>query len=107
MSDLKKTVKYDVIFSLEAGKATPAPPVGTVLGPAEININEFCKRFNEWSKNYNGVIAIGVLVFDDGSFDILSEKEYLKYKKSVLNSSLSSFYHKWEDEINEKSIKSL
>lgn len=96
-----------MIFSLEAGKATPAPPVGTILGPSEININEFCKRFNEWSKNYNGVIAIGVLVFDDGSFDILSEKEYLKYKRSVLNSSLSSFYHKWEDEINEKSIKSL
>lgn len=39
MSGLKKTVKYDVIFSLESGKATPAPPVGSVLGASGININ--------------------------------------------------------------------
>lgn len=107
MSDLKKTVKYNVIFSLEAGKATPAPPVGPVLGPSGINLNDFCKRFNEWSKNYDGVTTIGVLAFDDGSFDILTKKEYLEYKKSVLNSSLSSFYHKWEDEKAQTSRKSL
>ncbi len=107
MSDLKKTVKYDALFSLEAGKATPAPPVGSVLGASGININDFCKRFNEWSKNYDGVVAIGVLVYDDGSFDILTENEYLKYKKSALNFSLSSFYHKWEAEIDPTSGKRL
>ena len=46
-----KEVVKKIKLQIPAGKATPAPPVGTVLGPAGINLQEFCTRFNDASKD--------------------------------------------------------
>ena len=47
----KKEVTKIIKLQIPAGKATPAPPVGTVLGPAGINLQEFCTKFNDASRD--------------------------------------------------------
>ena len=47
----KKKIKTVIKLQLQAGKATPAPPVGTALGPHGLNIMEFCKAYNERTAN--------------------------------------------------------
>ncbi|MEF3245442.1 MAG: 50S ribosomal protein L11 [Caldisericaceae bacterium] len=59
-------------LQLEAGKATPAPPVGTALGPKGINIMDFCKRFNAATQSMEGnVIPVIINVYEDKSFDFV------------------------------------
>jgi len=56
-------------LQLPAGQANPAPPVGTALGPQGINIQDFCGRFNEATKNESGnIIPVVITVFEDRSF---------------------------------------
>ncbi|TMF59513.1 MAG: 50S ribosomal protein L11 [Chloroflexi bacterium] len=65
----KKKVKAIVKIQLEAGKATPAPPVGTALGPHGVNIMEFCKTYNERTASMAGqVIPVAITIFEDRSF---------------------------------------
>jgi large subunit ribosomal protein L11 len=65
MAVITKKIK----LQLPAGKATPAPPVGTVLGPAGINIGQFVSQFNEATKDKIGsIIPVDLSVFDDRSF---------------------------------------
>ena len=64
----KEVVKI-VKIQIPAGKATPAPPVGTALGPAGINLGEFCNAFNEASKDKMGdIVPVEISVYDDRSF---------------------------------------
>jgi len=59
-------------LQLPAGKATPAPPVGTVLGPAGINIGQFVTQFNEATRNKMGdIIPVDLSVYDDRSFSFV------------------------------------
>lgn len=59
-------------LQIPAGKATPAPPVGTVLGPAGINLQEFCTKFNDASKDKMGdVLPVEITIYDDRSFDLV------------------------------------
>ena len=56
-------------LQLEAGKATPAPPVGTVLGPAGVNLQDFCSKFNEATRDKMGdVVPCEISIYDDRSF---------------------------------------
>lgn len=65
----KKIVKK-IKIQIDAGKATPAPPVGTVLGPAGINLQEFCIRFNDATKDKMGdILPIDLYIYDDRSYD--------------------------------------
>ena len=65
----KKKVKAIVKIQLEAGKATPAPPVGTALGPHGVNIMEFTRTYNERTANMAGqVIPVELTIFEDRSF---------------------------------------
>ena len=58
-----------VKLQLPAGQATPAPPVGTALGPHGVNIMEFCKSFNEATKGKEGTIFPAVItIYEDRSF---------------------------------------
>ncbi|MEG2620498.1 MAG: 50S ribosomal protein L11 [Bacilli bacterium] len=58
-------------LQLPAGKATPAPPVGTVLGPAGVNSSEFCVKYNDATKDKMGdIIPVEITVYDDRSFDL-------------------------------------
>ena len=59
-------------LQLPAGKATPAPPVGTVLGPAGINISQFVTQFNEATRDKMGdIIPVDLSVYDDRSFSFV------------------------------------
>ncbi len=65
----EKKVNAVVKLQLEAGKATPAPPVGSVLGPHGINIAGFTKEFNEKTANQTGyIIPVVITIYEDRSF---------------------------------------
>lgn len=67
---MAKEITKKIKLQIPAGRATPAPPVGTVLGPAGINLQEFCTKFNDLSKDKMGdVLPVEVFVYDDRSFD--------------------------------------
>ncbi len=69
----KKKIKTVIKLQLQAGKATPAPPVGTALGPHGINIMEFCKAYNERTGNLSGVIPAQITVFEDRTFSFITK----------------------------------
>ena len=65
MAQLVKKIKLQI----PAGKATPAPPVGTVLGPAGINLQEFCTKYNDATKDKMGdILPVEISIMDDRSF---------------------------------------
>jgi large subunit ribosomal protein L11 len=67
-----KKIRAVVTIQLPAGKATPAPPVGTVLGPHGINIVEFTKSYNEKTAAQAGqVIPAQITIFEDRSFTFI------------------------------------
>jgi len=69
---MAKEVVKKIKLQVEAGKATPAPPVGTVLGPAGINLQEFCTKFNDATRDKMGdVVPCEISVYDDRSFDFV------------------------------------
>ena len=65
----KKKIRAVLKLELQAGKATPAPPVGTALGPHGINIMEFTKAYNERTQAQAGdVVPAEITIFEDRSF---------------------------------------
>ncbi len=65
-----KPVKTVLKLQIEAGKALPTPPVGPALGQHGVNIQDFCKRFNEATKDMMGdVVPAEITVFEDRSFE--------------------------------------
>ncbi|MDP2629129.1 MAG: 50S ribosomal protein L11 [Candidatus Harrisonbacteria bacterium] len=67
-----KPIKTVVRLQLEAGKATPAPPVGTVLGPHGINTGDFCKQFNDKTSERPGdIIPAEITIYEDRSFSFI------------------------------------
>ena len=69
-----KKVQALVKLQIPAGKATPAPPVGTALGPHGVNIMDFCKNFNAKTGNQEGlIIPVVVTVFADRSYSFITK----------------------------------
>jgi len=67
-----KKVTAVIKLALPAGKATPAPPVGSALGPHGVNIMSFCKEYNERTKDQAGlVIPVEITVYEDRSFSFI------------------------------------
>jgi large subunit ribosomal protein L11 len=65
----KRRVAAVVKIQIPAGAATPAPPVGTALGPHGVNIMEFCKQYNAATESQRGtVVPAEITVFEDRSF---------------------------------------
>lgn len=68
---MPKVVKK-IKLQIPAGKATPAPPVGTVLGPAGVNIGEFVKQFNDATRDKMGdIIPVDLSVYEDRTFSFV------------------------------------
>jgi large subunit ribosomal protein L11 len=68
----KKKVRALIKLELNAGKATPAPPVGTALGPHGVNIMDFCKQYNERTSQQPGeVVPAEITIFEDRSFSFV------------------------------------
>ena len=69
---MAKKIRTVLTLQLPAGAATPAPPVGTALGPHGINIVEFCKTYNERTQAQRGqVIPAQITIFEDRSFTFI------------------------------------
>lgn len=69
---MAKKVEKVIKLQLPAGKATPAPPVGTMLGPVGINLNEFCTKYNDATKDKMGsIVPVEISVYEDRSFDFV------------------------------------
>lgn len=67
----KEAVKK-IKLEIPAGKATPAPPVGTVLGPAGVNLQEFCTKFNDATRDKMGdVVPVVISIYEDRTFDFV------------------------------------
>jgi large subunit ribosomal protein L11 len=90
MAKKQKQVKTVIKLQIEGGKANPSPPVGPALGQAGINIMEFCKAYNDKTKDKMGeVIPVEITAFVDGSFDFVLKtppasdliKKYAQLKK--------------------------
>ena len=69
---MAKKIKTIVKLQIEGGKATPAPPVGTALGPQGINIGDFVRQFNDATKDKLGeVVPVELTIFEDRSFSFI------------------------------------
>ena len=93
---MAKEVVKKIKLQIPAGKATPAPPVGTVLGPAGINLGEFCTKFNDATKDKMGdIIPVDIFLYDDRSYDFVLKtppaafliKKYAKVQKGSAKGS--------------------
>ena len=71
---MAKRVKAVVKLQIPAGKANPAPPIGTALGPQGVNIMAFCKEYNERTANQVGlVIPAEITIYEDRSFTFVTK----------------------------------
>ena len=69
---MAKNLTKKIKLQIPAGKATPAPPVGTVLGPAGINLQEFCTKYNDATRDKMGdILPVEISIYDDRSFDFV------------------------------------
>ena len=91
-----KQVSKKIKLQIAAGKATPAPPVGTVLGPAGINLQEFCTKYNDATRDKMGdVLPVEISIYDDRSFDFVIKtpptsfllKKFAKVQKGSVKGS--------------------
>ena len=72
---MAKKVKDYIKLQIEAGKANPAPPVGPALGQRGVNIMEFCKAFNEKTKDKMGFkVPVVITVYNDRSFSFITKQ---------------------------------
>ena len=69
---MAKEITKKIKLQIPADKATPAPPGGTVLGPAGINLQEFCTKFNDATRDKMGdVLPVEITVYEDRTFDMV------------------------------------
>lgn len=85
---MAKKIKTLIKIALPAGGATPAPPVGTALGPHGLNIMEFVKAYNDKTADQKGnVIPVVITVYEDRTFSFITKKspvaELIKKTMSV------------------------
>ena len=87
---MAKKLKTLIKLQIVGGQANPAPPVGPALGQHGLNIQEFCQRFNEATKDKMGdVVPVEISVYEDRSYDFITKtppaseliKKYAKVKK--------------------------
>jgi large subunit ribosomal protein L11 len=71
----KKKISAVVKLQINAGQATPAPPVGTALGQHGVNIMEFCRQYNEATQQQQGqVIPVELTIYEDRSFTFITKQ---------------------------------
>src|SRR5204862_286843 len=70
----KKKIAALVKVQLQAGAATPAPPVGTALGPHGVNIMDFCKMYNAQTESQRGtIVPVEITIFEDRTFTFITK----------------------------------
>ena len=87
---MAKELVKKIKLQIPSGKATPAPPVGTVLGPVGINLGDFCSKYNDATRDKMGdILPVEISVYNDKSFDFVVKtpptpfllKKYAKVSK--------------------------
>lgn len=105
----KEAVKK-IKLQIPAGKATPAPPVGTVLGPAGINLQDFCTKYNDATRDKMGdVLPVEISIYDDRSFDFIIKtpptsfllKKFAKINKGAVKGSTETVATLTKDQLKE------
>lgn len=112
---MAKEVTSIIKLHIPAGKANPAPPVGPALGQAGLNIMEFCKAFNDATKEMEGPVPVAINVYKDKSFDFktkISPTSYLilqelKMKKGSGAPGLSIVKKMTQDQVRSVAEKKL
>ena len=97
MAPKKKKPTKVVKLQLKAGQATPAPPVGTALGPTGIQIAEFCKQFNDATREKLGtILPVVINIYDDRTFDFYTKQPPMTFliKQELSLKSGSKIPHK-------------
>ena len=107
---MAKKIAKMIKLQIPAGKATPAPPVGTVLGPAGINLQEFCTKFNDATRDKMGdILPVEISVYEDRSFDFVIKtppaafllKKYAKINKGASKGSSETVATITKDQLRE------
>ena len=107
---MAKQVTKVIKLQIPAGKATPAPPVGTVLGPAGINLQEFCTKYNDATRDKMGdILPVEITIFEDRTFDFVIKtppaafliKKYAKIKSGSAKGSTETVATLTKDELRE------
>ena len=105
----KEAIKK-IKLQIPAGKATPAPPVGTVLGPAGINLQEFCTKYNDATKDKMGdILPVEITIYEDRTFTFVIKtppaafliKKYAKLKSGSTKGSKEVVGTLTKDQIKE------
>lgn len=105
----KEAVKK-IKLQIAAGKATPAPPVGTVLGPAGINLQDFCTKYNDATRDKMGdVLPVEISIYDDRSFDFIIKtpptsfllKKFAKINKGATKGSTETVATLTKDQLKD------
>ena len=108
---MAKEVVKKIKLQIEAGKATPAPPVGIVLGPAGINLGEFCTKFNEATRDKMGdVVPCEITIYDDRSFEFVlktAPAAFLLKKAAKINKGSKKGANEIVATISKKDLKAI
>ena len=106
----KKAITKIIKLQIPAGKATPAPPVGTVLGPAGINLQDFCTKYNDATRDKMGdILPVEISIYEDRSFDFVIKtpptsfliKKYAKIQKGSVKGKNEIVATLTEDQLKE------
>ena len=107
---MAKEAVNKIKLQIPAGKATPAPPVGTVLGPAGINLQDFCTKYNDATRDRMGdILPVEISIYDDRSFYFVIKtpptsfllKKYAKINKGSVKGSSEVVATLTEDQLRE------
>lgn len=108
---MAKKVVAQVRLQLEAGKATPAPPVGPALGQRGVNLMEFCKRFNAETADKAGmIIPVIVTVYEDRSFTFITKTppaSFLLKRAAKINSGSSEPKRKFVGKVTRDQLREI
>jgi len=105
-----KKITKQIKLQIPAGKATPAPPVGTVLGPAGINLQEFCTKYNDATRDKMGdILPVEITIYEDRTFTFVIKtppaafliKKYAKIKSGSAKGSKEVVATLTKDQIKE------
>ena len=107
---MAKKIAKMIKLQIPAGKATPAPTVGTVLGPAGINLGDFCTKYNDATKDKIGdILPVEISIYEDRTFDFVIKtppapfliKKYSKVKAGSAKGSKQSVGHLTREQLKE------
>ena len=107
---MAKEITKKIKLQIPAGRATPAPPVGTVLGPAGINLQEFCTKYNDATKDKMGdILPVEITIYEDRTFTFVIKtppaafliKKYAKLKSGSAKGNKEAVATLTKDQIKE------